>query len=196
MGINQASDRLLDVINDVLDMSKIEAGVLKLERRPVKLTKLIERLRTKFDTPVWKENLQVQLPDDLPSVDAEEERLGQVIANLIENATQEGTPVTIEAELSGNSLLVSITDNGEGIAPERLEKIFERFYGLEENTERRRSGSGLKLAIAKGIIEAHGGKIWAESEVGSGSTYRFTLPIAQKPEPSEFKQELLTGQPA
>jgi PAS domain S-box-containing protein len=193
IGINQASDRLLDVIGDVLDMSKIQAGVLKLEKRPVRIPKLIERLSTKFDTPTWTENLRLQLPDDLPPVLADEERLGQVITNLVENAAREGVPITIEAEALDGGLTVSVIDSGKGIPPERLEKVFEHFDGLVENTEHRRSGSGLKLTICKGIVEAHGGRIWAESEVGRSSTFNFTLPVAINTESSETYREILAG---
>ncbi len=182
MGINQASDRLLDVINDVLDMSKIQAGVLTLEKRPVKFKKLIERLQTKFDNPTWKQNLSVLLPDNLPSVLADEKRLGQVVVSLVESAAHEGRIVTVEAAISDDWLIISVIDSEKELFFDRLEKVFEPFHGLEENTECRRSGSGLKLAISKGIIEVHGGKMWAENATDCGSIYRFTLPLVEKVE--------------
>ena len=177
IGINQASDRLLDVVNDVFDMSKIQAGVLKLEKRPVNLLKLIERLRTKFDTPTWRGNLHLQIPNDLPNVSVDEERLEQVIINLVNNAAQEGAPITIKAEVLDGNLVVNVIDSGKGISPERLGKVFDHFHGLEDNTEHRRSGSGLKLTVSRGIVEAHGGRIWAESELGIGSKFSFALPV-------------------
>lgn len=176
MGIDQASDQLLEIVTDVLDMAKIEAEVLKLNKTYVRLSKLIRQLQVKFDTPIWRERLDLRLPDELPYVLADEERLGQAITKLVENAALEGDSIILEVMASEDNLILSVTDTGKGIPSERLDKVFDHFHRIEENTDRKISGSGLGLAICKGIIEAHDGEIWIESEIGNGSTFSFSLP--------------------
>lgn len=176
-GISQATDRLMGIVTDVLDMAKIQAGVLTLEKRPFKLGKIISQLKTRFDTPLWTDRLEVTIPDDLPIVFADDQRIGQAIIKLVENASLEKGAIVLRASTVNDELWVSVSDEGEGIPPERLKSVFNPFFRIEENTQRRTSGSGLGLAICKGIVEAHGGRIWVESEVGKGSTFTFAIPI-------------------
>lgn len=189
MGIDQASDRLLKIVTDVLDMAKIEAGVFKLNKTYVKLSKLIRQLQVKFDNQIWKESLDLRLPGELPYVLADEERLGQAITKLVENAALEGDSIILEVIACEGNLILSVTDNGKGIPYERLDKVFDHFHRIEENTDRKISGSGLGLAICKGIIEAHDGKIWFESKTGNGSTFSFSLPIEDYQSSSNDKDE-------
>ncbi|MBM3132678.1 MAG: histidine kinase, partial [Chloroflexi bacterium] len=180
----QESDRLMRIVSDILDMSKLEAGAMKLDVSWTSLTKIIALHRNRFLRLPEGHTVELVLPPDLPSLIADEVRIGQVITNLVENAaaySPPGTKITLEAHVSGSNLVVSVTDEGEGIRPEHLQRVFDRFYRLEENVNRRKSGIGLGLAICKGIVESHGGKIWVESEVGKGSRFIFTLPIVTVP---------------
>lgn len=181
--IDQESDRLMRIVSDILDMSKIEAGAMKLDVMPTTPAQIILQLRSRFDRLPGDHRVEMVLPPTLPPVLADEVRIGQVITNLIENAASyspDGAPIIVQAYLSGDEVIVSVRDQGQGIRPEHLEKVFDRFYRLEENVKRRKSGIGLGLAICKGIVEAHGGRIWVESEVGKGSTFSFALPILKE----------------
>src|SRR6185369_16510053 len=114
----------------------------------------------------------------LPEVAADNHRVGQVVSNLLSNAikfTRQGGKIVVSARQRHNTIVVSVSDEGPGIPRENLSKVFDRFWQAEET---RRVGSGLGLSIAKGIVEAHGGKIWVESELGKGSSFSFTLPLA------------------
>lgn len=177
LGISHATDRLMGIVTDVLDMAKIQAGVLTLEKRPFKLSKLVGQLKTRFGTPLWTERLEVIIPEDLPIVFADDQRIGQAITKLVENASPEKGPIALAASVVNDELWVSVSDEGEGIPRDRLRNVFDPFFRIEENTQRRTSGSGLGLAICKGIVEAHGGRIWVESEPGKGFTFTFAIPI-------------------
>lgn len=181
--IDQEADRLMRIVSDILDMSKIEAGAMKLDLMPTTLAQIILQLRSRFDRLPGGHRVDLALPPTLPLVLADEVRIGQVITNLIENAASyspDGAPIAVETCMAGDEIIVSVRDHGPGIRPEHLEKVFDRFYRLEENVKRRKSGIGLGLAICKGIVEAHGGRIWVESEVGKGSRFSFTLPILKE----------------
>ncbi len=183
--IDQESDRLLHIVSDVLDMSKIEAGAMKLDKSMTNLNRVISQLSNVFDNIASDHVLEFVFPPDLPSMAMDEVRIGQVITNLVENAASYspgGTKITVEALVSNMILEVSVKDCGNGILPEHHEKVFDHFYRLEENVKRRKSGSGLGLAICKGIVESHRGKIWIESSSGNGSKFIFTIPIIDDPD--------------
>ena len=179
--IDKQSDRLLRIIDDVLDMSKIEAGAMKLSKNITNFERIVTQLSNKIDALTTDHRFKLNLSDGLPRIFVDELRMGQVITNLVENAvtySEKESQIVLEAKTSSNELLVSISDQGEGIPLDRLEKVFSHFYRLEENTERRTSGSGLALAISRGIIESHGGQIWADSEgQGKGTKIYFTIPV-------------------
>ncbi len=150
---------------------------LKMERMNIQeiVNNLIERLNSLTEHHI----LEIIMPRELPSVVVDELRIGQVITNLIENAvfySFEDTVITFRIEVDNNNLVVSVADHGCGISADHLEKVFDRFYRLEEGVKRRRGGTGLGLTICKAIINAHGGKIWVTSEVGAGSVFSFSLP--------------------
>lgn len=178
--IEEEADRLTEIIDNLLDMSQIEAGALRVEKEPMQLRTLIRdvvdavRMRTEAH---W---FVVDLPAELPRVLADARRIRQVLRNLLENAVKysQGGQITVACEVEDAQVVVSVSDQGEGIPPEYLDKIFERFFQVDGAVTRRVGGSGLGLSIVRGIVEAHGGRIWAESAVGQGSTFRFTLPIA------------------
>jgi signal transduction histidine kinase len=130
--------------------------------------------------------LKFEVAADLPQVQADEQRIAQVLFNLISNAlrhTPVGGTITISAELREDRILVSVRDTGAGISPEDLPQVFERFYRADRSRARATGGSGLGLTIAKQIVEAHGGQIWAQSWLGAGSTFAFSLPLSAPPSP-------------
>jgi len=180
--IDHESNRLLRIVEDMLDMSMIEAGAMKLAQDVANIRSIISGTKGLIENLASDHHLEVILPDESPPVFVDEIRIGQVITNLIQNAaaySPEGTQITLEAQVSADKMIISVTDEGEGIPSEYSEQVFDRFYRLEENTKRRKSGTGLGLAICKGIVEAHGGAIWFESTQGQGTRFIFTLPIAK-----------------
>lgn len=181
MNIDQESDRLVRIVNDVMDVSKIEAGVMRMDMEQTNLQEIIDNLLGRLDSLTTHHILETIIPDDLPPVFADELRIGQVITNLVENATSyssEDTVITFRAEVASNNLVASVADHGCGIHADHIEKVFDRFYRLEEGVKRRKGGTGLGLAICKAIIDAHGGTVWVTSEIGVGSVFSFSLPVA------------------
>jgi two-component system sensor histidine kinase VicK len=120
------------------------------------------------------------LPKRLPRLNIDARRVRQVLDNILDNATkysEEGTEVVVSAQTIGQELLISIVDQGMGISVEERKRVFDRMYRIEQRRNAKIRGVGLGLAICKGLVEAHGGRIWAESEEGKGSTFSFTLPL-------------------
>lgn len=186
--IEEETDRLGELIDNLLDMSKIEAGVLRVEKEPTQIRNIvreaIDRARRRSEAH-W---FVVDLPSELPRVWADTRRVRQVLNNLLENAIKYspgGGQITVTAEVNENDLTISVSDSGQGIPPEFIDKIFQRFFQVDAANTRKTGGSGLGLSISKGIVEALGGKIWAESETGKGSTLRFTLPLVSGTETVE-----------
>jgi signal transduction histidine kinase len=184
--IEEETDRLGELIDNLLDMSKIEAGVLRVDREPTQLRNVmreaIDRARRRSEAH-W---FVVDLPAEFPRVWADVRRIRQVLNNLLENAIKYspgGGQITVTGEVEGDHVTVSVADSGQGIPPEFLDKIFQRFFQVDAASTRKTGGSGLGLSISKGIVEAHGGKIWAESIPGKGSVFRFTLPLVEENEP-------------
>ncbi|MBM3132314.1 MAG: PAS domain S-box protein [Chloroflexi bacterium] len=180
-GIDQASDRLTRIVSDLMDMSKLEAGIMRMEKVQTTISVMVKELGDQLRDLTPNHGLEVDIPPGLPTLYVDEVRLGEVIINLVANAvaySEEGTRIALRARRVGDEVVVSVTDQGVGIPKEYQEKIFDRFYRLETTAGRKRGGSGLGLSISKGIVEAHGGRIWVESEVGKGSTFSFALPVA------------------
>ena len=179
--IDEESDRLTELISNLLDMSRVEAGVLRVEVEPTHLRPLIEETAGEFQMMTHTYQFLVKLPPSLPAVMADPRRTRQVLRNLVENAVKyapEGGPITISARVMPSSVQISVADQGIGIEAEQLENFFDRFYQVDSASTRKVGGSGLGLSICKAIVEAHGGRIWAESQLGIGSTFHFTLPQA------------------
>ena len=186
--IEEETDRLGELIDNLLDMSKIEAGVLRVDKEPAQLRNVvreaIDRAQRRSE-PHW---FVMDLPAELPRVWADARRIRQVLNNLLENAikyTPGGGQITVTGEVEDGHVTVSVADSGQGIPAEFLDKIFQRFFQVDAANTRKTGGSGLGLSISRGIIEAHGGRIWAESTPGSGSVFRFTLPLVQEEETEE-----------
>lgn len=180
--VNRSADRLIRLIDDLLDISRIETRLIEFEMKPFSLAEIIDNGVKELILLVEErhQTLRRQLPDDLPLIEGDQDRVTQVVINLLSNAikyTPEGGSIVIQAEEEDEQVHVKVSDNGVGIPPSALSKIFERFYQADPALSRKvGGGSGLGLTISKEIIEGHGGKIWAESEDGQGSTFHFTLP--------------------
>jgi signal transduction histidine kinase len=183
-------DRMDRLVADLLDVSRIEAGRLRLDIQPVDLREVIDTVLQSVETQIAAKKLALRLevPEKLPPVLGDQGRLIQVVTNLVSNAykyTPEGGQIHIKADglaaaSPSDSLTISVRDTGLGIAPEDQKKIFTKFFRAEDPLVRDVPGTGLGLSITKSLVEMHGGKIWFESEVGKGTTFAFTLPIAQE----------------
>ena len=177
--IDDETDRLAEIIDNLLDMSQIEAGALRISKEPTQLRQLIREAVDEMRMRTEAHYFVVDLPAELPRVLIDPRRIRQVLHNLIGNAIKysKGGQISVACEVEGDHVVVSVSDQGDGIPAQFLDKVFERFFQIDGASTRRVGGSGLGLAISRGIVEAHGGKIWVESAVGQGSTFRFTLPL-------------------
>jgi len=172
-------DALTQMAQELLDLSRIESGQVKLDLQEVNPKKILQHAieRMGMQAERAEVDLQLECPDDLPPVHADLARIEQVLVNLIHNAikfTSRGGTVTLSAETGSRLICFTVADSGSGIPADDLPRIFERFY--KANPSRRSGGTGLGLSISKHLIEAHKGKIWAESIEGHGSTFYFSLP--------------------
>jgi len=167
------------LIEDLLDVARMEAGGLALERHAHDLVRVISEATVMLEPLITEKSLTLRedLPEYLPRATVDARRIVQVLENLVSNAvkhTASGGEIHIRAAAADGEVQVAVRDTGSGIPPENLPHLFDRFW---QARGARRGGAGLGLAIAKGIIEAHGGRIWVESEVGVGSTFAFALPL-------------------
>lgn len=183
--IHSEAGRLSRLVDDLQELSRVESRSTQLDIHPVDSASLIQtvtkRLKYQFDEKRVK--LTLSLPRDPIHVLADEGRILQVLTNLIGNALQytpEHGTVTISIEREKNEALISVADTGDGIPPEHLARIFDRFYRVDKSRSRARGGSGIGLTIAKHLVESHGGRIWARSAgKEKGSVFIFTLPLAK-----------------
>jgi two-component system phosphate regulon sensor histidine kinase PhoR len=184
--INAEVDALTQMAQELLDLSRIESGQVELMLAPLAPKKLassaVDRMRMQAERAGLK--LTIECEENLPAIHADQSRLEQVLVNIIHNAvkfTKPGGEITIKAESTsggvpyGDGIGFSVRDTGVGIPADSLARIFERFYRVDKS--RTGSGTGLGLSISKHIVEAHGGKIWAESREGEGSVFHFVIPL-------------------
>lgn len=186
--IKSNADRLVALIEDLLDVSRIEAGELLLQPRAVRVEQLIHHVASSVRPQLDRKNqsLSVELPDTLPAAWADKDRVTQILVNLVANAHKYSPPdsiITITAH-AGEEIRVSVSDTGPGIAPEDQVHLFDRFYRAGRFAGYRAGGTGLGLSIARSLVEAQGGRIWVDSTVGEGSTFSFTLPLSPATTPS------------
>jgi len=181
------------LVSDLNDNSKIEAGRLRLDYKAVEVNDLVDEVvrSTKRQMDDKKQSINVDMPSDLPKVWGDRTRLGQVLTNLVSNAnkyTPEGGALLMGAELSENHwdlegarqvIHLWVKDNGIGISPEDQQKIFQKFFRSEDQRAREAPGTGLGLNITKSLVEMQGGRIWFESEYRQGTTFHFTVPVAE-----------------
>ncbi len=179
--VQHSGRHLLGLINDVLDLSKIEAGLLTLSLEDYSLKHIVQTVAAAVEPLATEKGLalKVSLPAALPLGKGDERRITQVLLNLVGNAIKftDVGEVNVHAAVSDGGFLVSVTDTGTGIPDAEQRRIFEEFYQADGSGSRRKGGTGLGLSIAKRIIEFHGGRMWVESSLGKGSTFWFTLPV-------------------
>ncbi|HWL92143.1 MAG TPA: HAMP domain-containing sensor histidine kinase, partial [Phycisphaerae bacterium] len=173
-------------INDVLDLSKIEAGQLSLSLADYSLSDVVHSVFTSVE-PLANEkrlSLKVELPPSLPVGRGDERRIAQVLLNLVGNAIKftDAGEVAIKASASNGSFEVAVRDTGPGVSPADQQKIFEEFQQADNSSTRKKGGTGLGLSISKRIIEMHGGNLSVESEPGRGSVFSFALPVIAREE--------------
>jgi signal transduction histidine kinase len=183
--IQRSSQHLLSLIDSLLDVSRMERGIiLELKKEPLSLRKsaaeLLEAIKPQADSRELK--LELEMPEDLPTVMADATKIERLLTNLLGNAikfTPRGGKIMVRGSKGDGEVQIQVIDNGIGIARENQEKVFQKFYQVDSSFTRAAGGVGLGLAIARDIVEAHGGKIWVESEgLGKGSKFCFTLPLA------------------
>jgi two-component system phosphate regulon sensor histidine kinase PhoR len=179
--IREHARRLARLTDDLLKLSRIEAGRLELEIRPIRVEVLVngcvETARLKAKAKGLE--IQVDLQENAPAVRGDGAQLGEVLQNLLDNALQytpAGGKIEVKARSSGHDVIFTVSDTGIGIPESDLERIFERFYRVDDARSREAGGTGLGLSIARHIVEAHGGRIWVESAVGHGSRFHFSVP--------------------
>jgi len=182
--IQRNSERLQFLIEDLLTISELESGRLKMNLQSVRLRALVDRVLEDFKTQADAQ--RVELKNNVPDVAAraDSERLQQVLGNLVGNAIKYGRAdghVDVSGRLAnGTTIELCVQDDGPGIPPEALERVFERFYRVDKARSREQGGTGLGLSIVKHIVQSHGGKVWAKSELGKGAAFYFTLPAKQE----------------
>jgi signal transduction histidine kinase len=182
--IAESATQLQKMINDLLDLARSDAGKLRIEPKPTSVRSLAQRVGRQM-RPHFEERNQkftVSVEKDLPDVQADADRIGQVLANLLTNANKyapEGAKVRLAAGRVGDEIEFAVSDTGPGLGEEELEHVFDRFWRAESGETQSVGGTGLGLAIAKSLVELHGGAIAADSNPGDGATFRFVLPIAK-----------------
>lgn len=173
--------RLRALTDDMLNLRSLEMGKSQIELEQIILRHVIDEAMEDLGPLAESrgQSIEIKLPEGFPSITADQQKLGLILVNLLSNAikfTPGGGRITVEAKSGEQEVWVSVSDTGIGIPPEEHERIFDRFYQVEDSLRRRQGGIGLGLAIAKGLVELCGGRIWVESQVGRGSTFTFTIP--------------------
>jgi Amt family ammonium transporter len=180
--IHSSGQHLLNMINSILDLSKIEAGKFELQNEEFSVEETIHEVLNTITECSHKKDicLRTYILEDIPSIRADKVKFKQIMYNLLSNAikfTPENGKITINAKLMDHHIQIAVSDTGIGIKPEDMEKLFEAFRQVDGSYARRYEGTGLGLILTKRLIELHGGKIWVKSMYGKGSTFTFTLPL-------------------
>ncbi len=181
--IYQDSNRLANLINDLLDLSRIESGKMQMHFTRAEPASLIRRAISVIENQARAKSIALTLdvPAGLPEIRVDETRFSQIMINLLDNAikyTLEGGSVTVFARMANDGVQIDVSDTGIGISDKDLPRIFERFYRVDKARSRELGGTGLGLSIVKHIVQAHGGQVWVKSEAGQGTTFSFTIPAA------------------
>ena len=179
--IDEQADQMRNLINNLLDVTRIEAGMLSVNTEPTELAFLVDQARGAFLGAGARNVVTVDLAPGLPPVRADRQRTLQVLNNLLSNAAKyspDWSAIDVTASRDGAHVVVSVTDQGQGLTPDDLDRLFRKFSRIDDHEGRRTVGEGLGLAICKGIVESHGGRIWAESAgPGQGARFTFTIPV-------------------
>ena len=183
--IEEEADRLNHLVGNVLYVSRIQAGGLTMERGELDLSEMTRSVVRRFHARSPDRKISARFPAETPLVYADRGRIEEVLLNLLDNAgkySPRGEDIRVRGQVTDDEVIVSVTDAGQGIPLREQERIFERFQQLDNSASRRAPGTGLGLYICRAIVEAHGGRIWVQSELGVGSTFFFSLPRTEKPE--------------
>jgi two-component system sensor histidine kinase KdpD len=182
------ADKEVEVLNvliqDLLDISRIESGKMRIDKQICRLEEILESAKARLVILTAHHKLEIELPAGLPVIYVDKMRISQVVTNLVENAAKfspKGSTITISARATDKDLVLAVADKGIGMNRETMDKLFIRFYQAEQKGADIPKGTGLGLSICRGIIEAHGGKIWVESNPGNGSVFSFSLPVPENP---------------
>jgi two-component system sensor histidine kinase KdpD len=179
--IDEETDRLTLMVGNLLDLSRIEGGALRPDREWYDAGELVADVTRRLAGRSAEHPITTEIEPNLPSVRMDYVEIAQVLMNLYENAlkyTPARTPIRISARRTGDAIEFAVADKGPGIPEEKLPRLFEKFYRAEERN--RVPGTGIGLAISKGLVGAHGGEIWVESQFGVGTTFRFTIPLVER----------------
>jgi two-component system sensor histidine kinase KdpD len=182
--IEEEAGRLNRLVGNLLDLSRIEAGSIRPEKGWYDLGALVDEVAGRLRRVALTHTLVLDVPEQLPPVQFDYVEIDQVITNLIENAakyTPEGTTIRVAVRATGGQVEIEVTDSGPGIPEASLGEIFRPFYRAQPGPAARPQGSGLGLAVARGLVEAHGGRIWAENRREGGARFVFTLPLSDRP---------------
>ena len=180
--IKEESERLLELVENLLDTSRIQAGRFTVEKKPINIAELARKVVEKVKSITDSYSLLLSFEPSLPSVLGDSQRLEQVLHNLMDNAIKyspHGSQITISGEMRDDHIQISVADEGQGIPQAELGKIFNAFYRISGSNAQRVRGAGLGLTICKAIVEAHGGSIWAENAQGKGNVFCFTLSLEE-----------------
>jgi PAS domain S-box-containing protein len=178
--IEEEADKLNELINNLLDASRLQAGGLKLQFAYLDLPSMAEKTVEKFRTQANHHNFSVDFPPDFPSVKGDYERIREVLSNLVGNAIKyspEGGLIRVGGRIEGSEVRIFVSDEGVGIPTTEQERIFDRFTRVDSSLTRQTPGAGLGLFLVRSVVEAHGGRVWVDSQPGQGSTFWFALPI-------------------
>ena len=184
--IEQEANRLQELIDHLLDLSRLEAGMLPIELKPHSLQEIIVDVLPQFKVMTQKHALSLRLPANLPTIFVDPKRIAQVLVNLVHNAvmyTPDGTEIILTASTRGQFLQISVIDRGPGIPPAERKRVFQAFRRGIHEEDGNGKGAGLGLAICKGLVEAHGGRIWIKKQTAPGTTISFTIPLVPIIEP-------------
>jgi signal transduction histidine kinase len=181
--VHDSGQHLLGLINDILDLAKIEAGKMELRREPTNLEPIIQGVMSTAIGLTREKGLRLhhEMPPNLPRVNIDATRIRQVLLNLLSNAAKFTTQgeIVLKVERRDEQLIISVQDTGIGIAPEDIPKVFEEFRQIDGSLQRTETGTGLGMPISQRFIQLHGGDMWIESKVGVGTTVYFNLPIQE-----------------
>ena len=181
--IDEETDRLSDLVTDAIQMARIEAGKLRLDKKPLAVAQLIEEAVEKLRPLMPDRTVEVNAAEDLPMLEADPDLVLLVLRQLLSNAMKyspPGSPITVRASLTGDDVAIAVSDHGYGIPEYEQAHIFDKFYRAA-NVRAHIPGTGMGLSIARQIVEAHGGRIWVSSHMGRGSTFSLTLPLVTAP---------------